>query len=287
MTRPEVPGPNAVTVAQPGVTAHNNAPTAMETRGTEGVLEAAIDEEASDKKRVSCFTDVEAHSTRMSDFFSLTKRVSVNMGGDPPAFVKARLPFSTPESAVSYIQHLQEWTIPDTAEVVVAGIHYMMHICEQLFKRLEVVEAMRAFISHHLGGVEEMRSRLEKVEAELATAQKAVADGAEKLSQAEEGEGDWVEQENSQLKKEVDELQASLAAQKETERLQASLVAQREEMEAGFVAQKKELETEYQRQVEEMYLFDYRCCMKKNDIMHDVLSLPCDDEDAIPGGPSC
>ena len=183
----------------------------------------------------------------------------------------------------------------------------MMHICEQLFKRLEVVEAMRAFISHHLGGVEEMRSRLEKVEAELATAQKAVADGAEKLSQAEEEKGTvrakvnllkrekgalegqikGVEQENSQLKKEVDELQASLAAQKETERLQASLVAQREEMEAGFVAQKKELETEYQRQVEEMYLFDYRCCMKKNDIMHDVLSLPCDDEDAIPGGPSC
>ena len=102
-----------------------------------------------------------------------------------------------------------------------------------------------------------------------------------------EGQIKGVEQENSQLKKEVDELQASLAAQKETERLQASLVAQREEMEAGFVAQKKELETEYQRQVDEMYFFDYRCCMKKNGIMHDVLSLPCDDEDVIPGGPPC
>ena len=141
MTRPEVPGPNAVTVAQPGVTAHNNAPTAMETRGTEGVLEAAIDEEASNKKSspaamvppsweemmemlkgVSCFTDVEAHSTRMSDFFSLTKRVSVNMGGDPPAFVKARLLFGTLESIVSCIQHLQEWTIPDTAEVVIISL---------------------------------------------------------------------------------------------------------------------------------------------------------------------
>ena len=44
----------------------------------------------------------------------------------------------------------------------------MMHTCEQLFKRLEVAEAMRAFISHHPGGVEEMRSRLEKAEAELA-----------------------------------------------------------------------------------------------------------------------
>ena len=184
----------------------------------------------------------------------------------------------------------------------------MMHICEQLFKRLEVVEAMRAFISHHLGGVEEMRSRLEKVEAELATAQKAVADGAEKLSQAEEEKGTvrakvnllkrekgalegqikGVEQENSQLKNEVDELRASLAAQKkETERLQAGLIAQREKMESKFAAQKKELETEYQRQVDEMYFFDYHCYMKNNDIMHDVLSLPSDDEDAIPGGPPC
>ena len=62
----------------------------------------------------------------------------------------------------------------------------MMHMGEQLFKRLEVAEAMRAFISHHSGGIEELRLRLEKVEAELAAAQKAVVDGAEKLSRAEE-----------------------------------------------------------------------------------------------------
>ena len=110
----------------------------METRGSEGVPKAAINEEAPDEKSsaagavppsweemmemlkgVSCFTDAEAPSTRMSDFFLLTKRVSVNMGGDPPAFVKAQLFFGTPESAVSYTQHLQEWTIPKTAKVVI------------------------------------------------------------------------------------------------------------------------------------------------------------------------
>ena len=58
----------------------------------------------------------------MSDFFPLTKRVSVTMGGDPPAFVKARLHFGTLESAVSCIQHLQEWTIPETAEVVIISL---------------------------------------------------------------------------------------------------------------------------------------------------------------------
>lgn len=71
-------------------------------------------------KGESCFMDAETPSTKMSEFFSLTKRVSANMGGDPPIFVKARLPFGTPESSVSCIQHLHEWTIPETAEVVIS-----------------------------------------------------------------------------------------------------------------------------------------------------------------------
>ena len=70
-------------------------------------------------KGVSCFTDAEAPSTKMSDFFLLTKRIFLNMGADPPTFVKARLHFSTPEFTVSCIQHLQEWTILETAEVVI------------------------------------------------------------------------------------------------------------------------------------------------------------------------
>ena len=73
-------------------------------------------------KGVSCFMDAEAHSTKMSDFFPLTKRVSLNMGGDPPTFVKARLLFGTLESVVSCIQHLQEWTIPETAEMVILSV---------------------------------------------------------------------------------------------------------------------------------------------------------------------
>ena len=101
----------------------------------------SIDEEASDEKsspaaavspsweelmemlkEVPCFTYAETPSTRMSDFFPLTKRVSVNMGGDPPAFVKVQLPFGTLESVVSCIQHLQKWTIPETVEVVITSL---------------------------------------------------------------------------------------------------------------------------------------------------------------------
>ena len=127
--------------AQSDTTVASDAPTAVETRGSEGVPDASIDEETPDEKSspaaavppsweelmemlkgVPCLTDAEAPSKRMSDFFPLTKRVSVNMGGDPPAFVKAWLPFGTPEFVVSCIQHLQEWTIPETVEVVITSL---------------------------------------------------------------------------------------------------------------------------------------------------------------------
>ncbi|RVW31663.1 hypothetical protein CK203_092744 [Vitis vinifera] len=182
----------------------------------------------------------------MSDFFPLTKQVSVNMGGDPPTFVSARLPFGTPESVVSCIQHLQEWMVLETTEVVVVGIRYMMRTHAQLFKRLKVAEAMRTFISHHPGGIEEMRSK-EKGAIRDET------DQLKKEREALEAKYKGAEQENSQLKKDVDEL--------------------------------RELETEYQRQVDEMYFFGHRFSMNKNGIMHDIPSLPSDDEDAIPGGP--
>ena len=182
----------------------------------------------------------------------------------------------------------------------------MMRTREQLFKRLQVAEAMRAFISQHPGGVEELRAQLKKVEAKLATAQKVVADGSEQLCRVEgekeviraetdilkkekealEGQVNEVGREILQLKRDTEELWASLAAQKESEDLRAGLAAQKEEMEARFAAQKKEMEEEYQQQADEMYFFVYHCCMKKHGIMHDIPSFPSDEEDSAPGGPS-
>lgn len=93
------------------------------------------------------------------------------------------------------------------------------------------------------------------------------------------------EQENSQLKREIEELWASFIGQKkEVEELQEGLLAQKKDLEVGFSAQKKELEIECQRQVDEMYFFGYCCCIKKNGIMHNIPPLPSDDEDEIPGG---
>ena len=113
-TQPDVARPKAVAVVQPDVAAPSNVPFAVEAHGMEWGPKAAVDEEGPDQKSsptaavprsweemmemlkgVSCFTNAEAPSIRMFDFFPFTKRVSVNMGGDPPTFVKARLPFGT------------------------------------------------------------------------------------------------------------------------------------------------------------------------------------------------
>ena len=64
------------------------------------------------------------------------------------------------------------------------------------------------------------------------------------------------EQENAQLKKEMDELRAGLVAKRK----------EMAELQTRFATQKKELEAEYQNQVDEMYFFDYHCCMKKNEL---------------------
>ena len=48
--RPDVPMLSATAVAQPSTTTHSNAPTVVETRASEGVSEAAVNEEAPDEK---------------------------------------------------------------------------------------------------------------------------------------------------------------------------------------------------------------------------------------------
>lgn len=53
-----------------------------------------------------------------------------------------------------------------------------------LFERLKVVETMRVFVSHHLGGGEELCSRLERVEIDLTAVRKTAEDGTEALKLA-------------------------------------------------------------------------------------------------------
>ncbi|RVW25569.1 hypothetical protein CK203_111028 [Vitis vinifera] len=61
------------------------------------------------------------------------------------------------------------------------------------------------------------------------------------------------------------------------EEAEASLSTMREENEAlrvELAEAKEELAADYQQQVDDTFIFGYRCCMKKNDIKRDTPSIP-------------
>ncbi|RVW22289.1 hypothetical protein CK203_107769 [Vitis vinifera] len=63
-------------------------------------------------------------------------------------------------------------------------------------------------------------------------------------------------------------------------------VKELKELRAGFAAEKEELKVDYQKQADEMFFFGYQCCMRKNDITHDIPNYPSDEEDATINGPA-
>lgn len=110
--QPDVMGPSSVSTveeevgpapdgASDGTALADKVPDQKDT--STPAFPSSWDEMVEMLKHVPCFTNVEPPSTKMSDFFPLTKRISVNLGGDLPFFVSARLPFGTPESTVARI----------------------------------------------------------------------------------------------------------------------------------------------------------------------------------------
>ena len=83
------------------------------------------------------------------------------------------------------------------------------------------------------------------------------------------------EDEMALLRGEARQLRTEVSIEKkQREELQLRLSAQNEELESKFAAEREELEADYQKQVDEMYLFNYRYCMKKHGIKWDVPSIP-------------
>lgn len=106
-----------------------------------------------------------------------------------------RLPLCTPDSIISRILPMQDYTTTETMKVVslfplafmlpqsfdslttfllpsqvVVGVWNLMWQRALLFKWLEAVKTMRAYIAHNMDGSEELRAKLKSVEGELATA---------------------------------------------------------------------------------------------------------------------
>lgn len=115
---------------------------------------------------------------------------------------------------------------------MVAGVRNILRQHALLFERLKVAEAMRSFISHCLGGSEDLRSRLEQSEAGLAIARTVVAEGAEALKKAKE-EKEAFQVEADRLRKEGDVAKAKL---KETEQEISQSKKEAEELRVGLAA---------------------------------------------------
>ena len=190
---------------------------------------------------------------------------------------------------------------------LVSGIHSMVQQHNLFTDMLRISDHMKAFVSQCMSGEEELRSRLEQAEVSLSVARRASEKsvGALKRSQDEnealrielaeaksreeatDARLHEAENETAQLRGEVRQLRTEVSIEKkQKEDLQLRLSAQKEELEVEFVAKMEELETDYQKQVDEMYLFGYRCCMKKHDIKRDVPSIPPGEEEKLRGKPS-
>ncbi|RVX21939.1 hypothetical protein CK203_000995 [Vitis vinifera] len=121
-----------------------------------------------------------------------------------------------------------------------------------------------------MSGEEELHSRLEQAKASLSAAWRASKESAKALKRSQD-DNEALRIELSEAKSREEATDARLhEAEDETTQLRG----------------REKLETEYQKQVDEMYLFDYRCCMKKHGIKRDVPSIPPGEEEKLHRKPS-
>ena len=146
---------------------------------------------------------------------------------------------------------------------------------------LRTADYMKAFASQRRDSEDKLRLRLEEAKSSLSTARgengALQADLADAKSREESMEARLHEAEDEmvRLRGEVRQLRTKASIEKkQKEDLQLRLTTQKEELERDFAAEREELEADYQKQVDDTFIFGYRCCMKKNGIKRDVPSIP-------------
>ncbi|RVW27960.1 hypothetical protein CK203_094109 [Vitis vinifera] len=163
---------------------------------------------------------------------------------------------------------------------LVSGLCGMAQQHDLFSDLLRTTDYMKAFASRHKNSEDQLRLRLAEAEASLSTArgenEALRADLAEAKSREESMEARLheAEDEMARLRGEVRQLRTEASIEKkQKEDLQLRLTAQKEELEREFAAEREELEADYKKQVDDTFIFGYRCCMKKNGIKRDVLQF--------------
>ena len=168
---------------------------------------------------------------------------------------------------------------------LVSGLRGMAQQHDLFADLLRTIDYMKIFASRHNESENQLRLRLEKAEVSLSTAQEDNEALQVELAEAKSREESTVsrlyetEDEAARLRGEVRHLRTEASIEKKQKKdLQLRLVAQKEELEREFAAESEELEADYQKQVDDTFIFGYRCCMKKNGIKRDVPSIPPSEE---------
>ena len=135
---------------------------------------------------------------------------------------------------------------------------------------LQTADYMRTFSSRRQEIENQLRLRMEEAEASLSTMREenealrvelAEAKGQEESTagRLHEAEG-----EAARLRDELSRLRTEVLNEKK----------QKEDLQLRLDVQKEELAADYQQQVDDTFIFGYRCCMKKNGIKRDTPSIP-------------
>ena len=158
---------------------------------------------------------------------------------------------------------------------------------------LRTADYMKAFASQRRNSEEEVHLRLEQAETSLSAARDENEGLRMELAEVKSREESMdarlleAEDEMTLLRGEVRQLRTEVSIEKkQREDLQLRLSAQKEELEAEFAVEREELEADYQKQVDDIYFFGYRCCMKKHGIKRDVPSIPPGEEEKLRGKPA-
>ncbi|RVW25886.1 hypothetical protein CK203_110871 [Vitis vinifera] len=154
----------------------------------------------------------------------------------------------------------------EKVETLVSGLRGMAQQHDLFADLLRTTDYMKIFASRHKESENQLRLKLEEAEASLSTIRK----------------------ENEALR--VDLAEAKSREESTADRLHEAAdemtQLRGEELEREFAAEREELEAEYKKQVDDTFIFGYRCCMKKNGIKRDVPSIPPGEEKKLHDKPA-
>ncbi|RVW23721.1 hypothetical protein CK203_100831 [Vitis vinifera] len=164
---------------------------------------------------------------------------------------------------------------------LVSGLRGMAQQHDLFTDLLRTTDYMKAFTSQRKNSEGQLRLRLEEAKTNLSTARGENEALRVDLAEAKSREDSMetrlheAEDEVALLWGEVRHLRTEVSIEKkQREDLQLRLSAQKEELEGEFAMENEKLEANYQKQVDDMFFFGYRYCMKKNGIKRDVPSIP-------------